>query len=99
MTTSAAAQLKSSHAEQARILTALRAETGLRRPITNATLIQYKTYGSGKTEMAQMLERCGSFPKLIAGLETLRPALERADNQSDPGTLLAPHVATICSPQ
>ena len=85
-------------AEKARILAALRAETRLRRPITNATLIQYKTYGSGKAEMSAMLARCGSFAKLIAGLEKLRPALERADSQSDPGKLLAPHVDTICAP-
>lgn len=85
-------------AEKARILGELRAETKLKRPITNATLIQFKTYGSGKAEMAQMLERCGSYPKLIAALEKLRPALERATSQSDPGELLAPHVATVCAP-
>lgn len=85
-------------AEKARILAALREETRLRRPITNATLIQYKTYGSGKAEMARMLERCGSFEKLIAALSALRPALEQAKSQSDPGQLLAPHVSTVCAP-
>ncbi len=85
-------------AEKARILHALRDETKMRRPITNATLIQYKTYGSGKAEMSEMLARCGSFAKLIAGLEKLRPALERADSQSDPSKLLAPHVDEICRP-
>jgi predicted aminopeptidase len=83
--------------EKAQILTDLRAETKMRRPITNATLIQFKTYGSGKAEMAQMLERCGTYPKLIEALEKLRPALESADQQSDPSKLLSPHVSSVCT--
>jgi predicted aminopeptidase len=86
-------------AEKARILARLREEAHVQRQLTNATLVQYKTYGSGKAEMAAMLERCGSFPRLIAELESLRPTFESQKTERDPAKLLGPHVATACPPK
>jgi predicted aminopeptidase len=59
-------------AEKGRILTALRAEIRARRPITNATLAQFKQYNTGKEELALLLKACGgSFPRLLAALRGL----------------------------
>ena len=80
-------------AEKARITTALRAELHLNRPITNATLIQYKTYGSGQTELEALLRACdGSFPRLLALLERVREPAKTAPKHADPAILLKPLV-------
>jgi predicted aminopeptidase len=83
--------------EKARIIDALRAKTKLKRPITNATLIQYKTYGSGRAELAKMFEGCGkSWPRFLAGLEKIKPQLQKSREQQDPGKLLAPLIDGAC---
>jgi predicted aminopeptidase len=76
-------------AEKKRITDQLRAELRIQRPVTNATLIQYKTYGSGREEMAQLLERCeGDFPRMLRALERVRPIAKAARPHSDPAILL-----------
>lgn len=85
-------------AEKKRITDALRARLGMKRAVTNATLIQYKTYGSGKAELAQLLETCGgSFPRMLKTLERLRPIAAKAPPHSDPGALVRPLIAGNCN--
>jgi predicted aminopeptidase len=63
-------------AEKARILTALRAEIRARRPITNATLAQFKQYNTGKEELTLLLNACkGSFVRLLASLRGLEKSV------------------------
>jgi predicted aminopeptidase len=84
-------------AEKKRIVEALRAELRMSRPITNATLIQYKTYGSGREEMEQLLERCeGDFPRMLRALERVRPIAKEARPHTDPALLLKPLLAAGC---
>ena len=76
-------------AEKAKITKALRAELEIKRPVTNATLIQYKTYGSGKDELRQLFAACNEdFPRFMMAIERLRPIAASAPAHSDPGMLL-----------
>jgi hypothetical protein len=76
-------------AEKKRITDALRATLNIRRPVTNATLIQYKTYGSGKEEIRQLWETCGhEMPRFIGALERIRPIAAASPPHSDPGVLV-----------
>jgi predicted aminopeptidase len=84
-------------AEKAKIIDKLRADLKIKRQINNASLIQYKTYGSGKPEMQALLDKCeGSFPRLLKTLERLRPSTKTAPPHSDPAILLQPLVAEGC---
>ena len=70
-----------------------------RRPLTNASLIQYKTYGSGRDEMEALLRSCdGDMPRLLRSLERLRPIARAAAPHSDPSVLLARLLAAGCAP-
>ena len=84
-------------AEKQRIIDLLRAELKIKRQINNAALIQYKTYGSGKAELAELLQKCdGSFPRMLKTLDRLRPATKTAPPHSDPAVLLQPLLADGC---
>ncbi|MBX3223963.1 MAG: aminopeptidase [Labilithrix sp.] len=84
-------------AEKKRITDRLRAELELRRPVTNATLIQYKTYGSGKPELAELLATCqGSFPRMLKTLERVRAVASSSPPHADPAVLLRPLIAGGC---
>jgi predicted aminopeptidase len=84
-------------AEKRRITEALRAELESKRPITNATLIQYKTYGSGRAEMEALLAKCGGdFPRMLRVLQSCKTTAEAARPHSDPGVLLKPLVDRGC---
>ena len=84
-------------AEKKRIVETLRAELRIKRPVSNATLIQYKTYGSGRDEMAQLLDHCqGDFPRMLRALERVRPIAAKARPHSDPALLLKPLLAEGC---
>ncbi|MBS2016137.1 MAG: aminopeptidase [Deltaproteobacteria bacterium] len=86
-------------ARKKEIIDRLQLDVMARRPINNASLIQFKTYGSGKEEMQQLLELCGGdMPRLIRTLERLRPIARDAKPHSDPATLLRPVVAQGCAP-
>lgn len=76
----------------------LRADLRIQRPVTNATLIQYKTYGSGREEMAQLYDACGgSLRRMLKALERLRPIAKRARPHTDPSALLKAVLAEGCS--
>jgi predicted aminopeptidase len=84
-------------AEKKRITDKLRTDLRFRRPITNATLIQYKTYGSGREEMAQLFEVCGrSLPRMLKALEGVRPIAKTSKPHTDPGVLLRPLLTAAC---
>ncbi len=83
--------------EKARITRALRLELSLRRPLNNASLIQYETYGSGRAELRALLAGCGgSFPRMLVALEKVRAIARRAPAHSDPAVLLRPVLAERC---
>jgi predicted aminopeptidase len=84
-------------AEKKRITERLRADLRIQRPVTNATLIQYKTYGSGREEMAQLLQLCGgSVPRMIKALERVRPIAAKSGPHTDPAVLLKPLLREGC---
>ncbi len=84
-------------AEKTRITEALRAELEIKRPITNATLIQYKTYGSGRAEMEQLLDRCGGdFSRMLRALMRWKSIAAGSPPHSDPGILLRPLLDQGC---
>jgi len=84
-------------AEKKRIIDGLRMELAIKRPLSNASLIQYKTYGSGKPELAALLASCdGSFPRMLKTLERLRPIAAKAPPHSDPADLVRPLLAEGC---
>lgn len=84
-------------AEKKRITDNLRVALSIKRPVTNATLIQYKTYGSGKPELHELLAKCdGSFPRMLKTLERIRPVAAKAPPHSDPAVLLRPLIAGGC---
>lgn len=85
-------------AEKKRIIDALRAELKTKRAFNNASLIQYKTYGSGKPEMALLLQKCdGDFVRMLKTLDRLRATSTTAPPHSDPAVLLQPLIAEGCS--
>jgi predicted aminopeptidase len=84
-------------AEKKRITDLLRSDLRIQRPVTNATLIQYKTYGSGREEMEKLLEVCGgSVPRMIKALERVRAIAKDARPHSDPALLLKPLLGQGC---
>lgn len=85
--------------EKKRIIDHLRHELAIKRPLSNASFIQYKTYGSGKEEMAQLWELCGrSLPRMLGALERVRVLARTARPHTDPGALLRPVIAGGCGP-
>ncbi|WP_394830431.1 aminopeptidase [Pendulispora rubella] len=77
------------------LLTKLRANLGFKRPINNATLIQYKTYNSGQDELALLLASCDdSFPRFIRVLKTLETKTWPKDQEKDIGRIILPLVTS-----
>jgi len=86
-------------AEKKRIVDNVRAELELRRPLTNATLIQYKTYGSGKAELDAVLASCGGdYRRMLKALESVKPIAKAAPPHTDPASLLGPLASRECPP-
>jgi predicted aminopeptidase len=84
-------------AEKHALLTRLRSDTGFKRPINNATLIQYNTYNSGQEELASLLATCGgSFPRLISTLKTLESKKLPRSQEKEIGGIILPLVAAKC---
>ncbi len=76
-------------AEKKRIIEELRRTLESKRPITNATLIQYKTYGSGKQELRELFETCGrDMPRFIRAMERVRPIAASYPPHTDPALLV-----------
>lgn len=85
-------------AEKERILRELRIRGQFRRAPNNATLIQYKTYGSGHAELGALLGACGgSWKRFLKTLEASRKHFESQKEHEEPKDLLTPVVAKGCA--
>ncbi len=61
-------------AEKARLLGALRDELRFPRPINNATLVGFRTYGTGFDAFQRLRDACGgSWPRMLGAIRTLAP--------------------------
>ncbi len=84
-------------AEKAVILRALERQLRLTRPMNNATLIQYRTYGAGGEELEALLSACsGSWPRFWAAMHKLKPEAFTKPQQEDIGPALTPIIAAGC---
>ncbi|MEO6575181.1 MAG: aminopeptidase, partial [Polyangiaceae bacterium] len=85
--------------EKQAALASLRAELGFKRPIGNATLLQYNTYNSGQAELHQLLDKCGGdWPKFIRTLKTLESqSFESSEDQEvDIANIIKPLLTKGC---
>lgn len=94
---------KSSHtkeeklAEKQRILTALQKELRFRRPLTNATLAQFKNYEGGNDVLARLYDACGRDPRrFVAALAPLEDATFAKPNDKDIARYVEPITARGC---
>jgi predicted aminopeptidase len=79
------------------ILERLRFRAQLRRIPNNATLVQFKTYGSGHFEMQALLALCGgSFVRFLKTLEAARPNFENEAPHGDPKAIIT-HAIKACA--
>ncbi len=78
-------------------LRGLRARLGYRRPVTNATLAQFKNYHEGADDLSELFEACGRrWPRFLAALRRLGPGAFREPHQRKLGPVFAPLVASKC---
>ena len=79
------------------ILNELQKDLALSREVTNATLVQYKTYNSGKAEL-DALFRCshGDWSVFMAHLKALPAEAFHQSNQAELHSVLAPTLHEIC---
>jgi hypothetical protein len=84
-------------AEKARIFRRLEADLGATRHLTNASLVQFKTYHSGEKELQDLYAACGNDATRFIRLMT-RFGTRRFADQAEPSALLAPLVAEGCPP-
>lgn len=81
-------------AQKTEILDRLTRELHFRRPINNATLIQFRTYDANHDAYERLLRACGtSWPRFFDALRTLKPTSFGAQDQHDLGPVLAPLAA------
>jgi predicted aminopeptidase len=86
-------------AKKAAYLRELRAELGYRRPITNATLAQFKNYHEGSSELAELYEACGrNWGRFLDALRRLGPGSFTEPHQRKLGPVFAPLVSAKCRP-
>jgi predicted aminopeptidase len=83
--------------EKNEILGKLRVEVRFRRPINNATLIQYKTYNSGQEELGRLLSTCGGdWPRFIRTLKRLESTKFDRAQERDLDRVIRPLVEARC---
>lgn len=79
------------------ILADLKTRLGLRREINNATLIQYKTYNTGKAEFESLFQACGTdWKRFLSALMSLKPESFQRPQQEDLAPVLRPLAAKGC---
>jgi predicted aminopeptidase len=84
-------------AEKAAIVTALHDEIHFKRPINNATLIQYQTYHSGLEDLARLLMACQQdWRRFIAAVKRLETTRFERPQERDLGKVIEPLVAAGC---
>jgi predicted aminopeptidase len=86
-------------AEKQRIFADLRRRARFRRPVNNATLVNFKNYNTGGPELTALLAACGGsftrFLQTLARFEKDRRAFTRPDRR-DLGAIVAPLVRAGC---
>lgn len=82
--------------EKMRILSALQDQLALGRPINNATLQQFRAYGSGRAELEALLGACtGNWSCFFRAVGSVRPSAFTETNQADLSPVLEPLVRTV----
>lgn len=76
-------------AKKAAILEALRRELGFLRPLTNATLLESRTYGSEADAFEALFRRCGTWPRFWGALRGIEPGWFGGDQATKFGKVLA----------
>ncbi len=84
-------------AEKARIFGKLEKDLTSRRKLTNASLVQFKTYHSGEKELEELLASCGGDVKRLVALLSVWQHEPFTVDQADPAKLIAPLVAKGCA--
>ncbi len=83
-------------AKKAAILEALRLELGFSRPLTNATLLESRTYGSESDAFEALFVKCGTWPRFWAALRAIDPAWFGGDQARKFGPVLVRAGETSC---
>jgi predicted aminopeptidase len=84
-------------AEKAFLLRSLQKELRYRRPLTNATLAQFKSYEGGAEPLRRLYEACGKDARrFVAALSTLRPGSFAKPNDKDLARYVDPLTAAGC---
>ena len=82
--------------EKSRIFRKLERDLATRRTLTNASLVQFKTYHSGEKELGELLAACdGDVRRLVALLDAWQHG-SFVNDQEDPASLLRPLVTKGC---
>ncbi len=92
-------------AEKDAVLARLKADIGARRPINNASLVQFRVYNSGTPELRALLATCGgSWPRFLGALRARAPQILHAPREHrrggravDPGRLQVALRAALCA--
>lgn len=86
-------------AKKAALLADARRAFRISRPLNNAVLIQYKTYGTGRGEFRGLLEACGgSWPRFWASLRAMPEGSLGRPQQEDIAPALRGLIARGCAP-
>jgi predicted aminopeptidase len=81
-----------------RILAAVGDELGFRRPINNATLVQFRTYHAGARELGALFEACGErWTRFWSALRSLGPSSFATPQTEDLSPVLMPLVRSQCA--
>ena len=84
-------------AEKRALVAELERAVAATRPITNATLVQFRTYHSGTAELDALHAACGrSFPRTIAALRRGAPAAFRGPQDEDVAAVYSTIAAVGC---
>ncbi|MCM2279507.1 MAG: aminopeptidase [Oligoflexia bacterium] len=84
-------------AEKERVLQALKTEFGAKREITNATLMQFKTYETGTPEFEELFRACGSsWTSFFGSLRALKPESFPSEQLEQLGEVLRPLIRKGC---
>ncbi|MCU0686114.1 MAG: aminopeptidase [Polyangiaceae bacterium] len=87
-------------AQKDQYLREIRARLSYRRPITNATLAQFKNYHEGSDELTELFETCGRrWPRFLSALRSLNADSFGEPHQQKLGPVFAPLVASKCTPR
>jgi predicted aminopeptidase len=82
--------------EKDAVLARLKADIGARRPINNASLVQFRVYNSGTPELRALLATCGgSWPRFLGALRKLE-SHKFSTPQENIGRVVEPLIQAGC---